>query len=492
MITLRDYQACAIDRVREAYVAGHRCVLLVMPTGAGKTITFAYLAHSAVTRGKRVLILAHREFLIEQISETLSRFDLDHGALMAGRPGNTLPVQVGMMGTVARRLERIYYPDLIVVDEAHRSVSATYMAILRAFPKARVLGVTATPQRTDGCGLGDAYDAIVIGPTVRELTDAGHLSRYALYCPPQMVDLEGVPIRAGDFDQKALADRMDRPTITGDAIEHLQRLAPGRQFVAFCAGVEHAHHVAEQFRGAGIGAQALDGEMDRSERASIVAAFRGGALQGLTSCDLISEGFDLPGIGAAILLRPTASLIVYMQQVGRALRPAPGKDRAVLLDHVGNALRHGLPDHDRDWTLEGRDKAKKANVERELSVRHCRVCFAVYETRLPKCPHCGAVAGTESREIAERDGELVEITEVMRQQEAEWAFRDELAVIPYGEALARCDTPDKLRLMAQARGYKPGWAIRLLSERKGITPAEAAKMLGYKPGAAFHARRRAA
>lgn len=470
MIQLRDYQADAVSRIRAAYAAGKRRVVFVLPTAGGKTVIFTYMGQAAAAKGKRVLILAHRVELIDQISETLTRFGVDHGAITSGRSMNGLPVQVGMMGTVARRLDKISSPDLIIVDEAHRAVGATYQSILKHWPAAYALLVTATPARTDGKGLGAVADEMVIGPSAHDLIMAGHLSPYRLFAPPCMVDMSGVRKRAGDYVSEDVQERMDTPTITGDAIAHYLRHAPGRQFIAFCSGVRHSSHVAAQFTERGIATRSVDGSMAKAERADIISAFRSGDLAGLTSCDLISEGFDLPAVGAAILLRPTQSKIVYLQQVGRALRTAPGKDCAIILDHVGNVSRHGLPDADREWSLSDGIK-KLASSKNEVTTRQCKHCFAYYLPTLPACPQCGEEAAKQSRTLREVDGHLEEVT-------AADEFRERLATLSYRAAVSECETPEQLRTLALVRGYKPGWAIRQLIDR-GYSLADACTALGY-------------
>lgn len=470
---LRDYQRQAVAEIRVAY-RDHRGVLFVLSTGGGKTVTFAYIAHSAAAKGKRILVLAHRKELIEQASATFGAFGIEHGVIMTGRTGNRLPVQIGMVATVRNRLDRIAAPDLIIVDEAHHTTANTYRTIIDAFPSARLLGVTATPQRTDGSGLGDIFGAMVEGPSMADLTDRGSLSRFRLFIPAQQIQVAGVKIKGGEFDRKEAAAAADRSVITGDAVEHYRRLCNGKQAVAFCCSVEHAEHVAEAFRGAGIVSSRIDGSMKPAERSDILAAYEARQIQVLTSADLISEGFDVPAIEAAILLRPTQSVIVYLQQVGRALRPAPGKAHAIILDHAGNCQRHGFPDDPREWSLEGREKGSRVVVG-GFPVTTCMDCFAAYRPSLDRCPHCGGLKEVRGRTIEYRDGELVEITAAMERE-------GELKTLPFREAIASLKSVEDIKLMASAKGYKPGWAIRQAMGRFGMTPLSAASALGYAPG----------
>lgn len=473
MTELRDYQQSAVENIRSAYRSGKRAPVLVIPTGGGKTVTATSMVALAAQRGRKVLWLAHRQELIGQASDTFKGAGIEHGVIMRGRSGNRLPVQVGMVGTVKNRLDKIHAPDLIVIDEAHHSIAKTYRSIIDTYPRAHLLGLTATPQRTDGTGLGDVFDEMVIGPTMPELIERGSLSPYRLFVPPQTVDVSGVKITAGEFNRGQIQAAADRSSITGDAVEHYRKVGGGLA-VAFCCGVEHAEHVAEAFRGAGIPAARIDGAMKDDERREILAAYARREIKVLTSVDLIGEGFDLPAIEIAILLRPTQSLIVFLQQVGRVLRPSPGKEHAVILDHAGNSLRHGFPDNEREWTLEGRKKGARVQVGR-IPVTTCGACFAAYRPVLDRCPFCGEVRAERSRTVEYQDGELVEIT-------AEMEREGELKVASFREAVGSIRTVDDIKLVAKARGYKPGWAIRQAMSLFKMSPHGAAQALGYHPG----------
>ena len=407
-ITLRPYQNALIERARANFITGKQSQLLVLPTGGGKTVCFSYMAARAVEKGLRVWILAHRVELLDQISRTLTSFGVPHGMVAPGYMGDRRrPVQVASVFTLVRRLDRYEAPDLIIVDEAHHAISAsTWGRVITAFPKAKLLGVTGTPIRLSGEGLGDLFQTMVQGPSPRELIELGALSPYRLFAPTG-VDLTGVHTRMGDFVRGELLAAVDKPSITGDAVKHYQKLAPGRRAVAFCISVEHAVHVSESFRAAGISAQAIDGGMDRTLRASVLSEFSAGRIQVLASCDLISEGFDVPAIEAAILLRPTQSVGLYLQQVGRALRTFPGKTEAIILDHAGNVSRHGLPDEERVWSLDGSAK-KKGAQKSEVPVKTCGSCFATVASAATHCS-CGFEFPVAKREVEHVEGELQEV-----------------------------------------------------------------------------------
>jgi superfamily II DNA or RNA helicase len=417
-LTLRDYQAQAISDLRAAYRQGARAPLLVLPTGGGKTCCFSAITAGAADRGRRVLILVHRRELILQASAKLQLAGVSHGVIAAGHPEADHPVQVASVQTLARRLHRQHWqPDLIVIDEAHHAVAGTWSSVLNHWPQAFRLGVTATPVRRDGQGLQKMFDHMVLGPSVAALTSKGHLSPARIFAPPVVADLSRITIRAGDYSAEQAADRMDRPTVTGDAISHYLRICAGKRAIAFCCSAKHADSVAAAFTESGITAATLLGTTSTQHRDALLRQFVAGTLQLLVTVDVVSEGFDCPDAEAAILLRPTASLGLYLQQVGRVLRPAPGKAHAVILDHVGNVHRHGFPDDHRDWSLDDRLKRSRAAGAAAPTVRTCQVCFAAFPPQ-PACPCCGTPVPIQpARQLRQVAGELKELQrEAVRQR----------------------------------------------------------------------------
>ena len=400
---------------------------------------FSYITKSAVAKGRRVWLLAHRAELVKQIAGTLARFGCQHQIIAPGpivrqcqadqfRAYGRTFVQPGAAAwvcsvqTLVKRLDKIpaeAAPDIIVVDEAHHLTGGTQWGqVVEAFPRAKLLPVTATPCRLDGKGLGIGAggfaDDLIMGPTMRELIEAGALSRYRIFAPPNALDLSGVKTRAGDYAKDQLAGAVDKPLITGSAVEHYQRLATGKRAIVFCVSVDHARHVAGEFEAAGVASEFLDGTLDAAEREAIIKRFEVGQSLVLTSCDLVSEGFDLPAIEVAILLRPTQSLALYLQQVGRALRTFPGKTEAIILDHVGAVRQHGLPDEDREWSLDGMTKKKRQPKDDEDAdavdrVSTCPKCFTIH-LPAPECPTCGHVYPERARVVQQEDGELQELT----------------------------------------------------------------------------------
>lgn len=377
---LRPYQIDAVSAVRDA-MAEHRRVLLVSPTGSGKTACFSYIARGAQHKNKRVLILAHRRELIKQICTALDSWDVPHATIDAG--SKHVPranVIVGNVFTVVRRLDKIAPPDLLIQDEAHHfSDKNTFSRIAAAFPNARLLGVTATPVRADSQPLRGAFDSLVLGPSVAELTALGFLSPVEVYAPAKP-DLSGVHSRMGDYVTAELAAAMDKPKLTGSAVKHYQKLCPNARALAFCVSVAHAKSVADEFNAAGIPAASVDGKMYEPLRDDVLNGLREGRIQVVTSCDLISEGFDAPAVECAILLRPTQSLGLYLQQVGRAIRISPGKTITTILDHSNSTATHGFIDEERMWSLDGIAERKKSG-DKPPAVRTCPECLAP-ETRI--------------------------------------------------------------------------------------------------------------
>jgi len=457
MLSLRPYQEKLLEDLRQSMRQGHRRILAVMPTGAGKGTTIAVMVQSAADRGKRVLILAHRKELIADLSKRISWLGIDHGIICAGHTEDlTKAVQVGSVQTVVRRIDRIPEPCLIVQDEAHHLIYGNMWGrIVDAWPNAYLIGKTATPSRLSGEGLGEGHGGyftdMVLGPSVADLVFWGFLSQARIYAPPIVADLSGIRKRAGDYANDQAAAAMDRPTVTGDAIAHYQRLAAGQQAIAFCCNVAHAVSVCDAFKTAGIGAALLLG--NTPDRDQVVAQYAAGAVSVLVTVDVVSEGFDVPAASCAILLRPTQSLGLYLQQVGRVLRPAPGKDAALILDHVGNVTRHGFPDDPREWSLsEGIVRGGRGTPA--PSVRTCPECYAAFKPA-PICPVCGAgCVPIRSRVIREMAGELRELKRGgIRQQRRE-------------QGQAR--TLKELIAVGQARGMKNpvGWAKHVFYARQ--------------------------
>ena len=449
-LTLRPYQAQGVADLRGAYSQGHRSVLYVLPTGGGKTVLFSHISHRTASRGRRVGVLVHRAELLRQASASLDRMGVSHGVIAANRGMDlTQMAQVSSVQTLARRLHRLPpdFFDLLVVDEAHHSNAGIWAQVLAHFCSARILGVTATPVRTDGRGLGEWYTAMVLGPSPAWLTEQGFLAPARVLAPPGFEPRE-LRKRMGDYDMRQASEILQAGQVMGDALSHYQQHLSGRTGIAFCCSVVHAEAVAELFRGHGVPAASIDGKMDPPTRERLLRDLGDGTLKVLTSCQLIGEGVDVPSVGGCILLRPTQSESLHLQMIGRCLRPQPGKT-AVVLDHVGNTLRLGHHLEEREWTLDGH--AKKSR-EASLSLKVCPGCFNVVESRKPRCPHCGHEFVAERRELEHIEGELVEVEMQRRERRRE-----------QGTA----QTLEELVELGKQRGMKNprGWAQHVLAAR---------------------------
>lgn len=495
-IVLRNYQLQAVDAIRQAYRDGYKCPLLRLDCGGGKTVIFSYITHGAAAKCRSTMIVAHRRELISQISLSLARFAVTHRVIAPanvvrsikiaqfrafGRSfvDNTSKTIVGSVQTIVRRFNEISEPDLIILDEAHHVVADTMWGkVLDQYPRALGLKVTATPQRLDRKGLGKGEggyaDTMIEGPPMAWLIEQGFLSQYRMLTTAMLPDLSKVATRMGDYDKKQVEERMDKPAIIGNAIQHWRKHADGLCTVVYCVSRKASDDVAAQFRAAGIPAEHFDGDTPEDDRVRIVRDFADGKIKVLCNVGLLTEGFDLASIAqkdvtidCVVDLAPTQSLTLYIQKVCRCLRPRPGK-MAVILDHVGNYLRHGLPDMEREWSLNGEKKrTRSASDEPDVTIATCPECFTVHEPA-PQCPACGYMYPAKVRKLIQEEGELVEITasEQMRLKlEQEEAKRRESLERKRQEAMA--DTLDALIELAKSRNYRypEAWAKHRIAGR---------------------------
>ena len=454
MITLRPKQQILYDRTRQSMQEGHKAPLIVAPCGFGKTILFSYFTRRVIEKGKRVLVLAHRTELLDQISDTLNQFKVGHSFIAAGRHYSFRSlVHVASVFSLVKRLKQVPKPDVIIIDEAHNFCSGgTWSKILDAFPQAWRIGVTASPIRLSGEPLGDAFDDMIIGPTTRELIDDGDLCDYRLFAAPKL-DTSNIHTVAGDFNKKEMNDVMDKSVITGNAVAEYTKHCAGKKAIVFCCSIKHAKNVTEEFRKAGYSSALIEGTMDKDVRKRLVSNFREGKIQVMTLIDVVSEGFDLPAIEVAIMLRPTKSLRCWIQQSGRALRKCPGKEIAYILDHASNTERlQFLPCSTYEWSLGGR--IKKPKEDDGPKIRLCPQCYFACRSWMKECPECKHIFVPQSREVDHVEGDLKELDIAMfkRQKKKE-------------EGMAQ--TLEDWKAIEKERGYKRGWAqIRFNSRNK--------------------------
>ncbi len=460
-IVLRPYQIQAVEDLRRSFMQGNRRLLLQAGTGSGKTIIAAEIIKSAVLKGKYVLFLAHRRELIDQCADKLVRFGVNHGIIMAGRSRSMHErVQVGSVQTITTRAVKSHqFPlppvDLLVLDECHRSLSKSYLHLIDHFIRANdttvVLGMTATPVRGDGRGLGEVYQDMICCPSIRELTKDGFLVPIR-YFAPSAPDLEGVHTRMGDYVQKELEPRMDKPPLIGNIVENWGRFADGRRTVVFATGVKHSIHIMEEFRKAGVQAAHIDGNTPDSEREVILSDLWKGNLKVVSNCMVLTEGWDCPPVSCCILARPTKSIGLYLQMCGRTLRPWEGKKDCLLVDHSGSIYTHGFVDGDIPWDLDSRRKVQDRIQEKKKKDPKpitCPECKFVFES-LPECPECGWKPKVKGQEYHWIKGELVEVN-----KEIEFQYSRRM----------REDWYRQLLWIANEKGYRYGWVAHTFKKK---------------------------
>jgi DNA repair protein RadD len=409
---LRQYQIDAINAVADSFTRNKK-VLLTAPTGSGKTVIFSEIINRAHSKGNHVLLLVHRQELVSQAVDHLTGLGITPGLIAAGHtPDASAPVQVASVQTLARRLDQ-WSPDyfrLIIVDEAHHAVAGQWSKVIGYFKDCKVLGLTASPERLDGKGLIEAFNDLIVGPTAHWLTEEGYLARARVFCPPVSADTsQRMRTRMGDYDMRDAMKVYGEQKVFGDSIAHYRKhIFPGTA-ICFCCSVQHAEDVAQAFNSEGIKASSLDGKMSMAERKGILANLAKGEIKVVTSCMIISEGTDIPSVGGCILLRPTQSLALHLQMIGRCLRPKTDNSDAIVLDHVGNVERHGFPTDHHPWSLEGKKERQKREAKAP-GVRLCPECYAALPAGTPECPSCGHVFTPEVSTPDQVDGELAEIT----------------------------------------------------------------------------------
>lgn len=431
---LFGYQQELVDKARQSLAKGNRSVLLVSPAGSGKSIMIAEITRLAIQKGGHVMFTVHRKELADQISETFKDDDIDlaHTTIMT-------------VGRIKNRLGKLPTPTLIITDETHHSLAKTYQDIYNWYSNVPRLGFSATPWRLSGKGLKDVYDDMVEGPTVKWLIDHHYLAPFTLYgynSDTSMLKKSST----GDYTTKSMDDFASH-IIYGDIIKEWREKADGQKTIIYCHSIEFSKQVAQAFNEAGIQAMHADSKTPAAERDQIMNDFKNGKITVLCNVDLISEGFNVPDCSCVVMLRPTKSLVLYIQQSMRCMRYQPGK-QAIIIDHVSNYENFGLPDTDREWTLEDRTK-KKGGGGGGQSTRTCGKCFAVIPISCQTCPICGAKLETESTELI--NDKAVHLTEIKN-------FKPLTTNYLITKKPAELNSMQELYTYAEAKGYKRGWA----------------------------------
>lgn len=449
MINLFPDQQEAIDGVWNSMASGNKAVLLQLATGAGKTYCASEIVRRAYNKGSTCWFTVPRRQLVDQTHETYQKFNLPHSFIASEyNYDKDQALQINSLETLRRRLDKLTPPKLAVIDETHYG-GAGLDAIIGWFKQGgtSIVGLTATPWRLDGKGLGCWYDDMVCGKSIRWLIDNGRLSDYDLY-EPSAFDLSRL---RKNYTEKELENAVSSQRhIIGDAIKHYKKYAYGKLNVTFCVSKAESRKTAELYRQAGIKAQHVDGDTPKHRLTQIIRAFAMRELEVLCCCDLLTFGFDLAAaanidvtVESLTDLAPTQSLAKQMQKWGRALRMK--EFPAIILDHAGNKDKHGSPCIERDWQLaDWKRKQSNKPAERVISVRQCPQCYMPHRAHLSKCPACGYIHKIDGRAIEMKEGELVK---------AEIKHKKKLERMEVG----KCRTMDDLWRIAKERNYKPGW-----------------------------------
>ncbi len=438
---LRPYQLNDKQNIYRSWDSGNRNVMYVLATGGGKTVVLSSIVGDFK---EHQVVLAHRQELVSQISLTLASNGIKHNLIVPDKlikEVSTLQMEsfgksfidpwakttCAGVDTLLRRLDKVEFKQWSrkikrwTIDECHHVLKKNkWGKVSSAFGNATGLGVTATPTRTDGCGLGShndgVFDDMVLGPSMSELISMGNLTEYRIFCvDANNFDLSNVSIDAGgDFNKRKVSAAVEKSTITGDAVSHYKEYANGVRGLTFCTDVKAAQLTTDKFNQAGIPAMLVTAETPIGDRINASRRLKSGELLQLVNVDIFGEGYDLPVVGCVSMLRPTQSLNLFMQQFGRALRPLKGKTHAIIFDHVGNVKRHSLPNIPRVWSLEAKPKRTKSTPVDELAIpiTTCKTvgCFAPYDSRLSRCPYCNSIKTvTHKTSVKQVEGDLTEL-----------------------------------------------------------------------------------
>ncbi|KRK62470.1 phage helicase [Companilactobacillus farciminis KCTC 3681 = DSM 20184] len=426
-------------------MSGNHNVVVQSPAGSGKTVTMAAIAKSATDKHNNVLFIVHRREIVEQVKQTFKAYGVDM----------TL-CYVGMVQTVTRRLEKLDKPQLILVDECHHALAKSYTRIFDYFKQANVVGFTATPIRLSGQGLSKVFDDLILGPQIDWLIDNNFLAPYEYYSVKLIDDKKLKKNSTGDFSSKSM-DSASKNIIYGDVIKTYKRVASNTKTIIYTHNVESSIKVAKEFNDAGFKALQVDGKTPKDKRKQVMDDFRNGKVTILVNAELYGEGVDVPDCQTVIMLRPTESLSLFIQQSMRCMRYRPNKT-ATIIDHVANYTRFGLPDSEHKWNLEGGKKSKKKANTDSISIRQCSKCFGVFRANLKICPYCGAKYEVKEQEVeVKKDVELQEIKKVMK-------YNTDYILT---KKVSELNTMAELKAYQKAKNYKNGWTY-YQAKLKGI------------------------
>lgn len=429
MKNLYNHQINLVERARESFLKGYKAPCIVSPCGSGKSLVISEIAKLTANKKNRVLFLIHRRELKEQITKTFKEQGVDMDF-----------VDIYMVQTLIRRLDKIKEPNLIITDENHHSLASTYKKIYNYFNNALRLGFTATPIRLNGAGLGDVNDVLIIGKSVNWLIENNFLSPFR-YFAPEVINTNTLRKSRGEY---IVGDINYTSVIYSNVLKTYEKLAKGKKCICYCPNVEFSKKIADDFSKNGINAIHFDAKTDKKTRTEIVEDFRKNKIQVLCNVDLIGEGFDVPDCEVVLLLRPTMSLSLYIQQAMRSMRYVKNKI-ALIIDCVGNVERFGLPNMEREWKLNTKEKEKQQKNEIKTSVKTCPLCFYCIDSKEKTCPNCGFTF----------KGREIEVDESVEIKELDFNFTLNL------KDWKECKNMKELRTWCVDNGYKAGRAYYL-------------------------------
>ena len=431
---LYDHQVEFLNNIKQSIKNGNKRIMCVASCGFGKSIIIKEICDSATKKKNNYMILVHRIELVNQLNER--------------------GLKASMVQTISRHINEQPDYKIIIIDEAHLALSQSYLKVINHYKNAIILYFTATPKRLDGLNFSTIADDIVIAKSAKWLIENNYLAPYDYYAPKILVDCDKLTTTNGDYTQSDIIEQMDKPKIYGDIFNEWCKFAKGKKTIVYASSLSHSRKIVDYFNTNGINSAHIDGNTPRNERDKIINDFKSGNIKILSNYALIVEGFDVPDCECCIIARPTQSLVIHIQSTMRCMRYRPNK-RAIILDFVGNFERHGLPDDDREWSLESIKRPRSNTTEPKILTRTCPNCYKVYQAKLGlKCPYCNSIVSKTKKEIEyDKQQELIKVEEINRKKKR--------------MEVGRSQTREDLERIARERGYKRSW-VWVQCKLKGI------------------------
>lgn len=431
---LYNHQVEFLNNIKQSIKNGNKRIMCVASCGFGKSIIIKEICDSATKKNNNYMILVHRIELVNQL--------------------NGRGLKASMVQTISRHINEQPDYKIIIIDEAHLALSQSYLKVINHYKNAIILYFTATPKRLDGLNFSTIADDIVIAKSAKWLIENNYLAPYDYYAPKILVDCDKLTTTNGDYTQSDIIEQMDKPKIYGDIFNEWCKFAKDKKTIVYASSLSHSKKIVDYFNANGINSAHIDGNTPRAMRDKIISDFKCGNIKILSNYALIVEGFDVPDCECCIIARPTQSLVIHIQSTMRCMRYKPNK-RAIILDFVGNFERHGLPDDDREWSLESIKRPRSNTTEPKILTRTCPNCYKVYQAKLGlKCPYCNSIVSKTKKEIEyDKQQELIKVEAINRKKKR--------------MEVGRSQTRDDLERIARERGYKRSW-VWVQCKLKGI------------------------